>query len=126
MDGEAKGLPEHLGRQLVQYNWDVGAICPSDSNGEDSMSSATHEQRLQALEAAVAELRSQQSAGQTDRSGGPLDGLPKDAEKPFVPGVPPKNAMRLRAKIVSVGSAPHGLGLSQSQWATFNLEEVDE
>lgn len=90
------------------------------------MSTATHEQRLQALEAAVAELRSQQSAGQTDRSAGPLDGLPKDAEKPFVPGVPPKNAMRLRARLASVGPAPRGLGLSQSQWAALSLEEADE
>jgi type II secretory pathway pseudopilin PulG len=104
----------------------MGEICPIDSKGEGSMSTATHEQRLQALEAAVADLRSQQSAGQTDRSGGPLDGLPPDAEQPLVPGVPPKNAMRFRAKLASVGPAPRGLGLSQSQWATLNLEEADE
>jgi len=90
------------------------------------MSTVTHEQRLQALEAAIADLRSQQSTGQTDRSDGPLDGLPHDAEQPLVPGVPPKNAMRLRAKLASVGPAPRGLGLSQSQWATLNLEEADE
>ena len=90
------------------------------------MSMATYEQRLQALEAAVADLRSQQSALQTDRSGGPLDGLPPDAEQPLVPGVPPKNAVQLRARLASVEPAPRGLGLSQSEWAALNLEEADE
>jgi len=90
------------------------------------MSMATYEQRLQALEAAVADLRSQQSARQTDRSGGPLDGLPPGAEQPLVPGVRPKNVMRLRGRLAGVEPAPQGLGLSQSEWAALNLEEADE
>lgn len=90
------------------------------------MSTVTYEQRLQALEAAVADLRSQQSVRQTDRSGGPLDGLPPDAEQPFVPGVPPKNTVRLRAKLIGLEPAPQGLGLSERQWAALNLEESDE
>jgi type II secretory pathway pseudopilin PulG len=90
------------------------------------MSMATYEQRLQALEAAIADLRSEQSARQTDRSAAPLDGLPPGAEQPLVPGVPPKNAMRLRARLTSVEPAPRGLGLSQSEWAALKLEEADE
>ena len=87
---------------------------------------ATYEQRLQALEAAVADLRSRQSARQTDRSGGPLDGLSPGAERPLAPGVPPKNAVRLRARLTRVEPAPQGFGLSQSEWAALNLEEADE
>ncbi|MGO8747834.1 MAG: hypothetical protein ACLQNE_17815 [Thermoguttaceae bacterium] len=90
------------------------------------MSMATHEQRLQALEAAVADLRSQPSARETNRCDEPLDDLPRDAEQPLVPGVPPKNAIRLRAKLASVEPAPQGLGLSQSEWAALYLEEADE
>jgi len=89
------------------------------------MSMAAYEQRLQALEAAVADLRSQQSA-QADRSVGPLDDLPHDAEQAFVPGVPPKNAMRVRARLTGVEPAPRGLGLSPSEWASLNIEEADE
>jgi hypothetical protein len=89
------------------------------------MSMAAYEQRLQALEAAVADLRSQQSARETGRSGRPLDGLPPDAEQPLVPGVPPKDVMRLRARLTSVESAPQGLGLSQSEWGALCLEEAD-
>jgi hypothetical protein len=90
------------------------------------MSMATYEQRLQALEAAVADLRSQQSARETSSSGASLDHLPRDAEQPLIPGLPPKTAVGLRAKLTGVEHAPQGLGLSPSEWAALNLEEVDE
>ncbi|MBW3600867.1 MAG: hypothetical protein KY475_26825 [Planctomycetes bacterium] len=87
------------------------------------MSMATYEQRLQALEAAVADLR---SARQADRSGEPLDGFPPGAEQRLLPGVPPKHAVRLRARLTGVEPAPQDLGLSQSEWAALNLEAADE
>lgn len=90
------------------------------------MSTATYEQRLQALEAAVADLRSQQSAHQADRRGVSADDLPPDTEQPFVPGVPPKDVMWLRARLAIVQPGSRGLGLSQSEWAALNLEDADE
>ena len=76
------------------------------------MSIAAYEQRLQALEMAVADLRSQQSARQVDRTSGPTDDLTPDADQPLVPAVPPKHLSRLRARLSCVQPGPRNLGLS--------------
>lgn len=90
------------------------------------MSLAAYEQRLQALEAAVADLKARQSVGRADNGAGTLDGLPAEAERELVLGVPPKDALQLRAKLGTVQRAPSDLGLSPSEWAALNLESADE
>ena len=90
------------------------------------VSITAYEQRLQALEAAVADLRSQQSAremGTTSRLTGDL--IP-DVERSLVPAVPPKHSSRLRVRLSSAQPGPRELGLSQAEWAALNCGEADE
>jgi hypothetical protein len=90
------------------------------------VSIAAYEQRLQILEAAVADLRSQQSAREPRRTGKPTDGEIPNAEQPFVLAVPPKQQSRWRAKLSCVQPGPPSLGLSQAEWIALNLREADE
>jgi hypothetical protein len=90
------------------------------------VSIAAYEQRLQVLEAAVADLRSQQSAREAGRTGGPTDDLTSDVDQPLIPAVPPKQLSRLRAKLCCVQPGPRNLGLSQAEWTALNLGEADE
>ena len=90
------------------------------------MSIATHEQRLQVLEAAVADLRSQQPAHDAGRTGEPTDGVMPNVEQPLIPAVPPKHRSRLRGKLSCVHPGPRSFGLSQAEWVALNIGEADE
>lgn len=91
------------------------------------MSIAAYEQRLQALEAAVADIRSQQSARDADRTCRPTDDdLTPDVDHLLVPAVSPKQRLRLPAKLSRVEAGPRNLGLSQAEWAALNIGEADE
>jgi hypothetical protein len=90
------------------------------------VSITAYEQRLQALEAVVADLRSKQSAREVDRTCGVTDDLIPDVDQPLVPAVPPKQSSRLRARLSCVQPGPRSLGLSQAEWAALNLGEADE
>jgi len=90
------------------------------------VSIAAYEQRLEALEAAVAGLKSRESAREPDRDCGTTGGLTRDVEQPLVPAVPPKQLTRLRARVACVSQGPRSLGLSQAEWASLNLQEADE
>lgn len=90
------------------------------------MSITAYEQRLQALEAGVADLRSQLLADEAGRTGEPTDGLAPNVEQPLAPAVPPRQGSRLRARISCVHPGPRGLGLSQAEWVALSLGEADE
>jgi len=90
------------------------------------VSIAAYEQRLQVLEAAVADLRSQQSTREAGRSGGPTDGLTPNVEQPPVPAVPPRQRSRLRARLSRVHPGPRGLGQSQAEWVALSIGEAGE
>lgn len=93
---------------------------------EISMSTAASEQRIQALEAAVADLRSQPSAREADRTCATHGDLTPDVEQPLVPAVPPKQLQRLRARVTCVHEGPRDFGLSHTEWAALNLQKSDE
>ena len=90
------------------------------------VSIASYEQRLQVLEAAVADLRSQQSAPEVERTCRLTGDVIPDVDQPLVPAVPPKRSLRLRAKLSCVQLGPLNLGLSQAEWAALNCGEADE
>lgn len=90
------------------------------------MSTAAYEQRIQALEAVVADLRSRQSAREADRTRATHDDLAPQVEEPLVPAVPPKQSRRLRARVACVHEGPRDLALSPAEWAALNLQESDE
>jgi hypothetical protein len=91
-----------------------------------SMSTVTYEQRIQALEAAVADLTLQQSSKQADRVCAAHGDLTLDIEHPLTPAVPPKQSRRLRARVVAVHEEPQGFGLSETEWTALNCRESDE
>ena len=76
--------------------------------------------------AAVADIRSQQSARDADRTCRPTDDLTPDVDHLLVPAVPPKQLSRLPAKLSRVEAGPRNLGLSQAEWAALNIGEADE
>ncbi len=90
------------------------------------MSTATYEQRLQILEAAVADLRSRQLMWEADRPAGPKEDLISDIDQPLVPAVPPKERARLKAKLSGIRPGPRTLGLSEIDWASLDVGEPDE
>ncbi len=90
------------------------------------MSVATYEQRLQVLEAAVADLRSRQSAWEANHTGGPKEDLIPDVDQPLIPALPPKERSRFRAKLSCVRPGPQILGLSQTEWSALYIGKPDE
>ena len=90
------------------------------------MSIAAYEQRLQALESAVADMRLQQAAREAGRIRGAVEDLTLEVDQPLVPAVPPKQLSRLRAKLSGVQPGPRTLGLSQAEWAALNLGDANE
>ena len=89
------------------------------------MSIAAYEQRLQVLEAAVADLRSKQSARETGRTGGPTDDLTPDVDQPLVPAVPPKQRSRLRARLSCVQARPAESRAFPSRMDCVDLGEAE-
>jgi hypothetical protein len=77
------------------------------------MSTATYKQRLQVLEAAVADLRSRQSVWEANRPAGPNEDLVSDVDQPLIPAVPPKERSRFRAELSCIRPGPRTLGLSE-------------
>ena len=90
------------------------------------MSTAAYEQRIQALEAVVADLRSQQSAREADRTRATHGDSAPEVEQPLVPAVPPKQWQRLRARVAGVHDGPRDFALSPTEWAALNLQDSDE
>lgn len=91
-----------------------------------SMSTVTYEQRIQALEAAIADLTLRQSSNQSDRDCAAHGDLALDIEQSLVPAVPPKQSKRLLARVVAVHEGPRSFGLSDSEWTALNCRESDE
>ena len=85
------------------------------------MSTATYEQRLQVLEAAVADLRSRQSVWEANRNAGPNEYLASDVDQPLIPAVPPKERSHHRAKLSSIRPGPRTLGLSEIDWSSLDV-----
>lgn len=63
------------------------------------MSIAQHEQRIRTLEAAVIDLKSRVSDPDGDRNGRSRDDVIFDIEHPLLPGIPPKESMRVPATL---------------------------
>jgi hypothetical protein len=89
------------------------------------MSSAEHEQRIRALEAAVIELKSHLPAPNADRKQIVDDGVISETDHPLLPGIPPKASKRLKAKLSVVRRGRRDLGLSTTEWANLYLGEAD-
>jgi hypothetical protein len=90
------------------------------------MSIAEHEQRIRALEVAVDELRSHLPAADADRAQRSNHDVILATEHPLVPGVPPKESKRLRARLTMVERGRCDLALSPTQWNSLHLGEADE
>ncbi|HYT93022.1 MAG TPA: hypothetical protein VEL76_30170 [Gemmataceae bacterium] len=106
------------------------------------MITATVEQRLEALEQTVTQLKalqqvvaelkaqlSQQLNGPAT-NGGPAkageEQLLPDVEYPTILDVPPLEEYEVRARIVSIEQGRQDLALSDAEWASLQLEAEDE
>jgi len=90
------------------------------------MSIAEHEQRIRALEAAVVELKSYVSAPDSDRNDTGADSAILDTDHPLLPGIPPKESKRLKARLSVVQRGRRDFGLSLTEWISLCLGEADE
>ena len=90
------------------------------------MSIAEHERRIQALEAAVIELKSNVSASDTDQIDRGGEDVRLETDHPLLPGIPPKESKRLQAKLSVVRPGRRDLGLSSTEWVRLCLGEADE
>jgi hypothetical protein len=90
------------------------------------------EQRLVALEQAVAQLKHHPATPPAEQpeelgAGDPTDDdLIPGVEYPLVLSVPPQEVVRLRGRIVKVERGRQEFGLSPEEWASLQLEEGDE
>jgi hypothetical protein len=107
----------------TRYNREKAQSQRPITRKEILVSIAAYEQRLQALEAAIADIRSQQSARDADRSIRPTDELTPDVDHLLVPAVPPKQLARFPAKLCRVETGPRDLALSQAEWTALNIDE---
>jgi hypothetical protein len=75
-------------------------------------------------------MKGQMSQLAPDTKNGPCPGTDDDfiegAEYDLVLDVPPKEVIRLRARIRSIERPPARLALSDAEWASLQLEENDE
>ena len=85
-----------------------------------------HEQRILALEATLAELKSRLPADSASGSHLPDDDVIPGAEYPFVPSVESKPLRCFRGRLRVVHSRPQGLGLSAAEWASLDAAASDE
>jgi hypothetical protein len=96
------------------------------------MTTATVEQRLEALEQTVAELKAQftrQSAEPPPGAGNPgpeEETLLPEVEYPLIVKVPPKARFRIQATIGSIKKGRRDLGLSDADWESLGLEADHE
>jgi len=90
------------------------------------MSIAEHEQRIRALEAAVIELKSNVPAPDDDWNDMGGDGGILETDHPLLPGIPPKESKRLKARVSVVQRGRRDLGLSATEWVNLCLGEADE
>jgi len=114
------------GSFLGKYNIPKARSKRPSTREETPVSISAYEQRLQVLEAAVADLRSQQPARDAGRTSEPTDNVMPNVEQPLIPAVPPKHRSRFRARLSRVQPGSRSLGLSDAEWVALNIGEADE
>jgi hypothetical protein len=99
------------------------------------MTLAQIEERVAALEKAVGEIQIQRTPPppKTEAESGAEippeqddDAIIPGAEYPFIMTVPPREEWHIVGKIVAIDPPPAGLGLSDAEWASLDLEDEDE